>query len=94
MIFWSQTEDGWAVNLDGTNAALQFTLPRIEIRSGPRGWTCACHLDDGTSHLVPLGRPANAAAAMRAGAEGSLAAVGARAQQYETGLRELLGTPS
>ena len=88
MIFWSRTDDGWAVNLDGTDAALTFTLPRIEIRSSPRGWACACHLDNGTSRLVPLGYPATTAAAMRAGIEGSLVAVGA---QYEPELRSLLG---
>jgi len=88
MVFWSQTERGWAVNLDGTNAALAFTLPRIEIRSSPRGWACACHLLDGTSRLVPLGDPATATAAMRAGIEGSLGALG---EQYAAELRTLLG---
>jgi hypothetical protein len=87
MLSWSRTEDGWAVNLDGTDAAQQFTLPRIEIHSGPRGWTCACHLGNGTSRLVPLGRPTSSAAAMRAGIEGSLAAVG---EHYEPALRGLL----
>jgi hypothetical protein len=76
------------VNLDGTNAALEFTLPRIQIRTSQRGWTCACHLGNGTSRLVPLGHPTSAAAAMRAGIEGSLAAVGS---QYEQALRTLLG---
>lgn len=90
MIFWSQTESGWAVNLDGTNAGLQFTLPRIEIRSSPRGWTCACHLDNGMSRLVPIGAVDTAAAAMRAGIEGSLVAVGA---EFEPELRALLEAP-
>jgi hypothetical protein len=90
MVFWSQTESGWAVNLDGTNAALAFTLPRIEIRSSPRGWACSCHLVNGTSLLVPLGNPSSATAAMRAGIEGSMEAVG---EQYATELRTLLGRP-
>jgi hypothetical protein len=89
MLFWSQTESGWAVNLDGTNAALAFTLPRIEIRSTPRGWACACHLANGTSRLVPVGGLATAMAAMRAGIEGSLDAVG---EPYAAELRALLGT--
>jgi hypothetical protein len=87
MIFWSQTDDGWAVNLDGTNAGLQFTLPRIEIRSSSRGWFCACHLANGTSRLVPLQDAPSVTEAMRAGIEACLPAVGA---EYHLALRELL----
>ncbi len=90
MIFWSQTENGWAVNLDGTNAALQFTLPRIEIRSGPHGWTCTCHLVDGTSCLVPLQHAPTVSEAMRAGIEASLPVVG---EEYQRELRALLEAP-
>ncbi len=90
MIFWSQTENGWAVNLDGTNAALQFTLPRIEIRSSPRGWACTCHLGNGTSFLVPLRGAPTVAEAMRVGIEGSLPAVG---EEYQRELRALLEAP-
>lgn len=90
MIFWSRTEDGWAVNLDGTNAARSFALPRIELHSSPRGWTCACHLRDGTSRLVPLGQPTSSAEAMRIGIESSLVAVGA---EFEPDLRALLTAP-
>lgn len=75
------------MNLDGTNAALEFTLPRIEIRSSARGWACACHLANGTSRRVPLGNPPTAAAAMRAGMVASLSAVGA---EYEAELRALI----
>lgn len=84
---WSQTPDGWAVNLDGTNAALAFTLPRIELHSGPRGWACVCHLQNGISRLVPLAPSTTAAAAMRAGVEGSRSALEAR---YERELCTLL----
>ena len=91
MIAWMRTENGWAVNLDGSNAAKAFSLPRIEIHSSPRGWACVCHLGNGTSLLVPLGNLTTAAAAMRAGMEGSLLAVG---PQYEPGLRALLETPA
>jgi hypothetical protein len=88
MMNWDRTENGWAVNLDGTDAALTFTLPRIEVRSSPRGWACVCHLENGTSRLVPLGDSTSAAAAMRAGMEGSLTAV--VGTQYEPELRALL----
>ncbi|HVO17752.1 MAG TPA: hypothetical protein VMU15_00755 [Anaeromyxobacter sp.] len=88
-IFWTRTEDGWAVNLDGTDAAKTFSLPRIELHASPRGWSCVCHLANGTSRPVPLGHLTTAAAALRAGIEGSLLAVG---PQYELELRALLGT--
>jgi hypothetical protein len=91
MMRWSRTENGWAVNLDGTDAAMTFRLPRIELRSSPHGWACVCHLDNGTSRLVPLGDSASAAAAKRAGIEGSLTAV--VGTQYEPELRALLQAP-
>ena len=90
-ILWMRTEHGWAMNLDGTDAAQAFSLPRIELHTSPRGWTCVCHLGNGTSRLVPLANPTTAAAAMRAGMEGSLLAVGA---QYEPELRALLAPPA
>ncbi len=80
------------MNLDGTDAAMTFTLPRIELRSSPRGWACVCHLDDGTSRLVPLGDSVSAAAAKRAGIEGSLMAV--VGTQYQPELRALLLAPA
>ncbi len=88
---WNRTENGWAVNLDGTDAERTFTLPRIELRSSPHGWTCVCHLEDGTSRLVPLGGSTSAAAAKRAGIQGSLTAV--VGTPYETELRALLLAP-
>lgn len=91
MMYWTRTENGWAVNLDGTNAALAFSLPRIELRSSPGGWACVCHLDNGTSRLVPLGGLSSTAAAKRAGIEGSLVAVGT---QYEPELRALQQAPA
>ena len=48
MIAWSRIRDGWAVNLDGTDAALVFSLPRIEVRSSPSGWQTECFHEDGT----------------------------------------------
>jgi hypothetical protein len=86
MVSWSRTLDGWAVNLDGSDAARQFTLPRIELRSGPGGWTCACLLRDGTSRPVAVGGSSSAAQAKRAGVE-ALLALGSG---YEVQLRALL----
>jgi hypothetical protein len=91
MVFWSRTENGWAVNLDGTDAANGFALPRVELRSSPLGWVCACHLPDGTSRLVPLGRPAGLAEAMRLAIEGSQGAFGG---EHGADLRALLDTPA
>jgi hypothetical protein len=47
---WARTGDGWALNLDGSDAAAGFSLPRLELHSSPTGWQCVCHLADGTSH--------------------------------------------
>ncbi len=84
---WARTEDGWAVNLNGTDAERQFALPRIELHSGPHGWTCACHLEGGTSLALEIGPAATAAQARRAAIESALAALGER---YEAALRKLL----
>jgi hypothetical protein len=46
---WGRTPRGWALNLDGSDAA-QFTLPRLEIEQSPKGWLCRCRLRNGTSH--------------------------------------------
>jgi hypothetical protein len=88
VISWFQTPFGWAVNLDGTNAADEFRLPRVELHSGPRGWTCVCHRQNGTSRELPLGSAATTSAAKRAAIAEALLALGA---QYEPELRELLG---
>jgi len=45
---WARVAHGWALNLDGSNAAAVFTLPRLEIRSTDRGWLSECLLLDGT----------------------------------------------
>jgi hypothetical protein len=86
MISWKRTLDGWAVNLDGSDAANRFALPRIELHSGPHGWTCVCLLTDGTSRPVAVGTSSNAVTAKRAGVEALLALGGS----YETELRALL----
>jgi hypothetical protein len=45
---WARISEGWALNLDGSDAAQVFSLPRIEVRSSPRGWRSECLLPDGT----------------------------------------------
>ncbi len=87
MSAWARTEDGWAVNLDGSDAAREFTLPRIELHSGHHGWTCACHLPDGTTRTLAIGAASTAAEARRAAVEHALTALGAA---YEPALRKLL----
>ncbi len=84
---WHRTLDGWAVNLDGSDAARTFALPRIELHSGPRGWTCVCQLADGTSRQVPVTRSSSAAEAKRAGVAQALLALGGA---FEARLRALL----
>lgn len=84
---WARTPDGWAVNLDGTDAAREFSLPRIELHSGARGWTCVCHLEGGTSQPLPVRAAASAAEVKRAAVEAARAALGDR---YAEALRPLL----
>ncbi len=87
MISWCKTPDGWAVNLDGTSAAGEFSLPRIELHSGRQGWTCVCHRENGTSLSLQLRGATSAPAAKRVAAEKALLAVGER---WEPDLRALL----
>jgi hypothetical protein len=87
MTSWARTADGWAVNLDGTDAAREYSLPRVELHSGPHGWTCECHLPGGNTQPLAIGSPEGLAAAKRAAIEAALAALGA---PYEAALRPLL----
>ncbi len=64
MTRWSRTTAGWAVNLDGTDAALAFSLPRVEVRSSPGGWQSACFLADGRQTEWTAPYPGGSAAAM------------------------------
>jgi hypothetical protein len=84
---WVRTADGWAVNLDGSDAAATFALPRVELHSGPRGWTGVCHLEGGSSRPLPVDGAASLAEAKRAAIEGASRAVGDR---WEGALRALL----
>jgi len=59
-------ELGW---VDGTNAALTFTLPRIELRSSPHGWA----LDESGSLERANVRVANTSAAHHSSKAGAVA---------------------
>ncbi len=87
MATWARTADGWAVNLDGSDAASSFALPRIELHSGSHGWTGVCHLEGGTSRPLVIGPAGGAAEAKRAAVELAIPALGER---WEPALRALL----
>ncbi len=87
MTGWVRTPDGWAVNLDGSDAATRFALPRLELHSGPHGWTGVCHLEGGTSSALAIGHAGGAAEARRAAVEGAARALGER---WQAALRALL----
>jgi hypothetical protein len=87
VISWARTDDGWAVNLDGTDAAGEFRLPRIELHSGSAGWTCICYRQNGTSLKVSLGAAPSAPAAKHVAAEAMLAL----GTPYQAELLALLG---
>ena len=89
MTTWCKTSDGWAVNLDGTNATTEFRLPRIELHSGPKGWTCICHRPNGTSLKLALGEAPSAQAAKHTAAEAMLAL----GTKYDAELLALLAHP-
>jgi hypothetical protein len=84
---WVRTADGWAVNLDGTDASRDFTLPRIELHSGAGGWTAVCHLEGGSSRTLAIGSAASALLAKRAAVERALAVLG---DAHAAALRALL----
>ncbi len=75
------------MNLDGTSATAAFTLPRIELHSGPAGWTCICHRQNGTSVKLPLGPGPSTQGAKHVAAEAMLAL----GTPHEAQLRALLG---
>jgi hypothetical protein len=75
------------VNLDGTNAAVEFTLPRVELHSGAQGWTCICRCPNGTSRQRSLERAWTTPTAKRAAVAEALTVFG---EQYHSALRTLL----
>ncbi len=68
MSAWAKVEGGWAVNLDGSDAAATFSLPRLEVRGSVRGWRSVCLLANGTvlerPGSLPDSMPAAKAAAL------------------------------
>lgn len=87
MLEWARIPEGWALNLDGSDAARTFSLPRLELRAGRGGWTCTCHLPDGTSSPAPVGSAPTALAAKRAAVEHGLRSLG---PPWDAPLRALL----
>jgi hypothetical protein len=67
MTAWVRTADGWALNLDGSDASRVFSLPRLEVRSSAEGWHSRCLMPDGTMRERPEGAAASVTAA-KAGA--------------------------
>jgi hypothetical protein len=73
-IRWARIANGWAFNLDRSDAAKAFSLPRLELHPSPAGWSCLCLLLDGTSHQVRglVGSPSTAKRATVGHARGIL----------------------
>jgi hypothetical protein len=89
MLFWVKTGAGWALNVDGSDAAERFTLPRLELRATTQGWCSVCMLPDGTwrqSAALPGG---SLPAAKRDAAELAYWMCGT---EYRAVLRDLLVT--
>lgn len=86
MTGWARTGDGWALNVDGTDAATRFSLPRLELHSSAQGWQCFCLLAHGGSHQT-RGPTGSTSAAKRATVEEARVVLGA---EYADVLDELL----
>ena len=65
------------MNLDGSNGALAFSLPRVELRSSPRGWRGLCFLADGTCREWDCGSVDSLAAAKAQAADQAQRLIGA-----------------
>jgi hypothetical protein len=83
MLRWAKTDDGWAVNLDGSDAAEQFALPRLELRASAQGWSCVCMLPNGNRRAVAISPGASLLEAKRAALELARAALGDEYRTYE-----------
>ena len=86
MLAWARIPDGWALNLDGSDASRSFSLPRLELHAGPGGWTGVCHLPDGTSRPAAVGAAPTADAAKRAAVEEARRTLG---PPWEEALRQV-----
>jgi hypothetical protein len=68
MMVWARIASGWATNLDGSDAAAVFSLPRLEVHPSVRGWRSLCLRQDGTRTDRP-GQPGDTAFQAREAAE-------------------------
>jgi hypothetical protein len=75
MTGWARTTEGFAANLDGSDAARQMAFPRLELRSGPAGWECRCLLPDGSA-VDTRGHPASTSEAKAAVVQRARAVLG------------------
>jgi hypothetical protein len=75
MARWERTAEGFAANLDGTDASRAVSFPRLELRTGPAGWECRCLLPDGRA-LDARGRYGSTAEAKGAVVARARAALG------------------
>lgn len=78
MIGWARIAEGWAANLDGSDAAKVFSLPRLEVRAGATGWQSLCLMPDGTRH-AQVGRPSDSVHVARSAAEATWQRLGRQA---------------
>lgn len=72
MRIWSRIATGWATNLDGSDAAAVFSLPRLEVHPTARGYHALCLRPDGT-RSDRLGRASESLHQARAAAEAAWA---------------------
>lgn len=77
MTAWVKTPDGWALNVDGSDAARVFSLPRLEVRSTAQGWRSLCLMPDGTVRDRPEGSAFSVVAAKAAALEQARRMLGA-----------------
>jgi hypothetical protein len=88
---WARTAEGWAVNLDGSDAGAVFSLPRVEVRSSSQGWRLLCFLADGTRRERAGGSLGSAGAAKAAAIGDAGRMVG---PEHAAAIAELLGAPA
>jgi hypothetical protein len=72
---WARIASGWATNLDGSDAASVFSLPRLEVHPTSRGFRTLCLRRDGT-RSDRLGLASESAFQARAAAEAAWGAAG------------------
>jgi len=48
MMAWARIPTGWAANVDGSDAAAVFSLPRLEVHPTARGFRTLFLRQDGT----------------------------------------------